>query len=101
MSEENLSKEERILRMVKRVLTEVARDTYTQPGMKHPLSEQTIQGIRECLGLITAREAELAEAAGRTSRYRPRFTDEPQKSVVVPLHATDLGKKKESPDSED
>lgn len=85
MSNNELSKEERILRMMKKVLTDVARETHVTPGLKHPLSDQTIQGIRDCLGLITAREAELAEEAGRTSTQRPRFVDEPQDSVVVDL----------------
>jgi hypothetical protein len=86
MSAESLSQEERILRMVKRVLTDIAKDTSTPPGMKHPLSEQTIQNIRECLALIAAREKELAESAGRKSRARPEFIDEPKKTQVVTFH---------------
>jgi len=88
MSTDNLSPEERILRMVKRVLTEIARDTSTPPGMKHPLSENTIQGIRDCLSLISARERELADSAGRPSRARPEFVDEPKTTHVVNLHPT-------------
>ena len=83
MADQKLSKEERILRVMKRVLTDVAKDTYTRPGYRHPLSDATVQGIRDCLSLITAREAELAEAAGRPMNLRPRFVDEPQTSVVV------------------
>lgn len=86
MSTDDTAPEERILRMVKRVLTEIAKDTSTPPGMKHPLSENTIQGIRDCLALISAREKELAEAAGRPSRARPEFVDEPKKTHVVTLH---------------
>ncbi len=85
MADQELSKEERILRVMKRVLTDVAKDTYTRPGYRHPLSDATVQGIRDCLSLITAREAELAEAAGRPMNLRPRFVDEPQTSVVVKL----------------
>ena len=95
MSAEHQTPEERILRMVKRVLTEIAKDTSTPPGMKHPLSENTIQGIRDCLSLISARERELADAAGRPSRARPEFVDEPKKTHVVTLHRT---KKKPTPD---
>lgn len=89
MSESNPSKEEQILGAVKRVLTEVIKDTATQPGMKHPLSDATINGLRDCLILISQREQELAEAAGRSMDARPRFKDEPrpQEDVVVPLHA--------------
>ena len=85
MSNDTPSQEEQILKMMKKVLTDVAKDTYVRPGLKHPLSENTIHGIRDCLALITAREKELAEAAGRPKNMRPRFVDEPQTSVVVPL----------------
>lgn len=95
MKTEDLSKEERILRMLKRVLTDIAKDTSTPPGMKHPLSETTIQNIRECLGLISAREKELATEAGRPSAARPEFIDEPKKTHVITLHKP---KKKPSDD---
>ena len=78
-------KEERILRIMKRVLTDIAKDTYTRPGYRHPLSDDTVKGIRDCLSLITAREAELAQAGGRPMNMRPRFVDEPHTSVVVNL----------------
>ena len=87
MSDETPSKEEKILVAVKMVLTRVIRDTATGPGMKHPLSEATIGGLRDCLVLISQREQELAAAAGREMSARPRFTDEPkpQGDVVVPI----------------
>jgi hypothetical protein len=78
--------ETRILRMVKRTLTDVAKDTSAPPGTAHPLTPETIQGLRECFGLITAREKELADAAGRPSRARPEFIDEPKKTQVVTIH---------------
>ena len=89
MSEQIPSKEENILRAVKRVLTEVIKDTATQPGVKHPLSDNTINGLRDCLILVSQREQELHQEAGRSMDARPRFTDEPQAQgdVVVPLHA--------------
>jgi hypothetical protein len=86
MSDTDLTQEERILRVMKRVLTDVAKDTYTRPGHRHPLSDDTVKGIQQCLVLITARESELDAAAGRSSDMRPRFIDEPAKSVVVPLN---------------
>lgn len=89
MSDEELTKEERILRVMKKVLTDIAKETYTRPGLRHPLSDDTIEGLRQCLNLITAREIELNEAAGRSMDARPRFIDEPQKSVVVPLNIPD------------
>ncbi len=85
MTESAPSKEEQILRIMRQVLTSVAKDTYTRPGYRHPLSETTVEGIRNCLALISARERELALAAGRPSRARPRFVDEPVDRVVVTL----------------
>ncbi len=83
----DLSKEEQILRAVKHTLSGVAKDTATPAGMKHPLSKKTIQDIRACMQLISAREVELAEAAGRPSAARPHYIDEPSGNVVVPFEA--------------
>ena len=87
MSSAEPSKEELILKSVKMVITQVAKDTATEPGLKHPLSEQTIRDLRDCMVLITAREQELAIEAGRPMEQRPRFVDEPRPSddVVVPI----------------
>lgn len=71
------SMEERILMAVKLTLANVIKDTATPHGMRHPLSDSTIEDLRQCLALISARERELAEAAGRPMEKRPRFTDEP------------------------
>ena len=79
------SKEQRILRMVKKVLTDVAKDTYTPPELRHPLSGDTINAIRECLALITTRENELG-----ASSDKPHFIDEPQTNVVVQLDSSGL-----------
>ena len=96
MSEE-LSKEEQILRSVKGIVTRVIKETATPPGMAHPLSEGTINEMRECLLMISLREKELAEAAGRPMDMRPRYIDEPRKNdeVVVPLHKSGLVSNKE------
>jgi hypothetical protein len=79
------SMEERILTAMRSVLIDVIKDTTTDPRLKHPLSERTRSGIRDALDLITARQAELAQAAGRAMSDRPHFIDEPKKSVAVPL----------------
>jgi hypothetical protein len=92
MNEQALTKEERVLAMMKNVLTSIAKDTAPQPGIKHPLSEHTIQGIRECLMMITAREQELAREFGRDTNARPRFIDEPKSEVVVSLDFTSTKK---------
>jgi len=86
MSESKLSTEERILQAVKMTLASVIKDTATPHGMRHPLSDSTIEDLRQCLALISARERELAEAAGRAGAARPRYVDEPSKESVVRLH---------------
>jgi hypothetical protein len=98
MTDPTLSKEERILRAVKMALTNVIKDTATQPGMRHPLSDGTIQDLRQCLALISARERELAGAAGRPQNQRPHYVDEPepQKEVVVKFQKTTKDKPKDS-----
>jgi len=94
MDKIEVSIEEKILRIMKRVLTDVARDTHVQAGLKHPLSENTIIGIRDCLSLITARESEIAKEAGRELKMRPHFVDEPKKSVVIKLDSLSKTTKK-------
>lgn len=86
MSDSPLSTEERILQAVKMTLAAVIKDTATPHGMRHPLSDSTIEDLRQCLALISARERELAEAAGRAKEARPRYADEPSKESVVRLH---------------
>lgn len=76
MSDSEPSIEERILKAVKLTLAGVIKDTATPQGMRHPLSERTIQDLQACLALISARERELAQAAGRAIGGRPRFADE-------------------------
>jgi hypothetical protein len=83
MTDAGHSTEERILRAVKRTLTNVIKDTATPHGMRHPLSDGTIEDLRRCLALISARERELAEAAGRPTDERPRYADEPARGDNV------------------
>lgn len=86
MSETVSSQEREILKVMRKVLTQIIKDT-TPPSrsMKHPLSAQTIQDVRQCLGLISARERELADAAG-LAQERPYFVDEPRAADVVPIN---------------
>jgi len=80
------SKEQRILRRVKKMITDIAKDTHTPPGMRHPLSDSTINSMRTCLDLIVSREAELMALDGNVSSNKPRFVDESGGSVVVQLN---------------
>jgi hypothetical protein len=83
VNEKELSIEQRILQAVKRTLAAVIRDTATPHGMRHPLSDSTIEDLRQCLSLISARERELA---GEDSKAKPRFADESGGSSVVQFH---------------
>ena len=85
MSDSQLTKEQRILRMMKRVLTDIVKDTSTPPGLKHPLTEDTVKGIRDCLELITSRETELHAESGQPSNSRPKVAGQPQSAVRVSL----------------
>ncbi len=89
------SKELRVLRAMKATLTGVIKDTATTPGLKHPLSERTIEDIRQCLALISARERELAAELGKPMDLRPHYADEPKKSTVVSLKSIGRPKKPE------
>jgi hypothetical protein len=86
MTEEN-SKERQILVVMRKVLAAVIKDT-TPPNraMKHPLTDRTIEDMRQCLALIAARERELADAAG-VAQERPYYTDDPAAGAnrVVPI----------------
>ena len=81
MSEET---ERKILMVMRKVLGSVVRDTTPSPGMRHVLSERTIEEVRLAFELISARERELADAAG-VARERPYFTDEEPAARTVPL----------------
>ena len=86
MSNENLSKEQRILRALRKVLANIVKDATPAAGKPHPLKESTILDIRDLFGLISEREAELADLTAPDRNEKPHFTDEPQKSNVINIH---------------
>lgn len=88
----DLTKEQQILIAMRKTLAAIIKDVTPPPGMKHPFSEATTQDVRQCLALISAREAELADAQGRASE-RPYYADEPQSAQVVPIAGLGKGKK--------
>ncbi len=92
-SPEGASKELRILKAMKLTLTGVIKDTTTRPGQVHPLSPQTIEDMRQCLMLISARERELAAELGQPMDMRPRHPGSPGKSAVVPIKSIGWPKK--------
>jgi len=72
-----LSKEQQIMRAMRKTLTSVVRDCAPRDGQPSPLSEATVENVRMCLGLIAAREAELAETLGLSRNERPFYADSP------------------------
>ena len=86
MSEQS-SKERQVLMVMRKVLAQIIKDTTpASKAMRHPLTEQTIQDIRNCLGLISARERELADEAG-VAVEKPYYTDEKRGADVVSINS--------------
>ncbi len=83
MSESKLTIEHRILITMRQVLSSIVRDTTPPPGMRHPLTDSTIEDIKACFALITAREKELNNIAGNDTSARPRYKDEPRATTQV------------------
>lgn len=78
-----LGKEREIMRAMRKTLTSVVRDCAPRDGVPSPLKPDTVENIRMCLGLIAAREAELAEALGLARNERPRYVDDPPTSQCL------------------
>ena len=82
---DSLRKEQRIMVVMRKVLSNIIKDTTpSQRGMQHPLTENTIQDIRDAFSLISSRENEIAKELG-LDESRPRFTDEVTTDKVVPI----------------
>jgi hypothetical protein len=81
---DDLTKEQQILIAMRQTLSAIIRDVTPPPGMKHPLSETTIEDVRQCFGLIAAREKELADAQGRGGE-RPYYADQSPDATIVPI----------------
>lgn len=88
---EELNTEQRIMMVMRKVLARIIKDTTPPPGMQHPLSEGTIDDIRNCLGLIAARERELGDILNPGLNEKPYYVDEAPAGKVVPI--SDLTKR--------
>jgi hypothetical protein len=82
MSTEELSKEQRILRLMRKTLGNVVKDVTPAGGRTNPLSGNTIQDIKDCFALIAERERELAEALN-FDQARPYYVDGEQPNAKV------------------
>ena len=83
MTTEELSKEQRILRLMRKTLGNIIKDVTPHSGRSNPLSDDTIQDIKDCFGLISAREKELGDELNY-DQSKPYYVDgEPPKAKVV------------------
>jgi len=74
MSREELSKEQQILRIMRKTLGNVVKDVTPLGDRTNPLSDTTIQDIKDCFTLISDRERELAETLG-FDQAKPYYAD--------------------------
>ncbi|MDD2700282.1 MAG: segregation and condensation protein A [Sideroxydans sp.] len=86
MSTEELSKEQRILRQMRKTLGSVVRDATPLGGRPNPLTENTIEEIKACFTLIAERERELATQLG-FDEAKPYYKDgsEHQSAQIISL----------------
>ena len=86
MDTAELSKEQRILRAMRKTLGSVVRDATPLGGRPNPLAEATIEEIKECFALISERERELAAQLG-FDESKPYYNDgsEPPSAHIISL----------------
>ena len=73
------------MRVLRKVLANIVKDATPAPGMPHPLKESTVLDIRDLFGLISEREAELADESKPDRNEKPFYSDEPKKSNVIKM----------------
>ncbi len=78
-----LSKEQRILRLMRKTLGNIVKDVTPTGGRSNPLSDNTIHDIKDCFALISERERELAESLN-FDQAKPYYVDgeKPNAKVV-------------------
>ena len=88
-------REKDLLLVMRKVLANIIKDTTpAHRDLKHPLSDNTIQDIRMCLGLISSRERELADIAG-IKQEKPYYTDAKPAAEVVSINKISKMKKED------
>ena len=86
MSDDTFTTEKRVLMAMRKTLGNIVKDvTPSSSALRSPLSDKTIEDIRMCFNLISARERDIASAAGKEVKDKPYFIDEPRTSNVVSL----------------
>lgn len=82
MNTEELSREQQILRQMRKTLGNVVRDVTPLGGRPNPLTGNTIQDIKDCFALISEREKELAEKLG-FDQAQPYYKDGSQPNAQI------------------
>jgi hypothetical protein len=82
MNTAELSKEQAILRAMRKTLGNVVRDVTPLGGRPNPLTDGTIQDIKDCFALISDRERELAEQLD-FDQAKPYYKDGGQPNAQV------------------
>lgn len=90
MNTEHFSSEQKILRVMRKVLASVVKDVTPQDGMDNPLTHNTIEEIRDIFGLISVREKELLETLGQMSNDRPHYPGDKPAAKVIPISVGSL-----------
>ena len=91
----DLKKELDVLVTLRKVLSGVVREITPDPGMRHPLSDGTLEDVRQGFLLISAREREITELMGKPSLHRPIYKGDTPKTNVVKMHGLKSTKKDE------
>lgn len=86
MSDESrgFSMEQRILRVMRKVLASVVRDATPRADTPSCLSARTVEDIRDCFELISIREKELADAL-TLNQARPLYPDQEKMAKRITL----------------
>jgi hypothetical protein len=83
MSKEESIKEQGILRQMRKTLGNVVRDVTPLGGRANPLTENTINDIKDCFAMISEREKELAEKLN-FEQAKPYYKDgEPPNAQIL------------------
>ncbi|VAW57740.1 hypothetical protein MNBD_GAMMA07-274 [hydrothermal vent metagenome] len=91
----DLKKELDVLVALRKVISGMIRDITPEPGMKHPLSDATLEDVKQGFLLIAAREKEISEALGKPSLHRPVYKGDKPKTNVIKMYG--LKKSKDKP----
>ena len=91
----DLKKELDVLVALRKVISSIVREITPDPGMKHPLSDATIEDVRQGFTLIAAREKEISEKLGKPSLHRPMYKGDTPKTNVVKMHGLKSSKEED------